>query len=295
MKLLSNCEKLPVVRGRGYGGATGSKIAVWYNDAVWMLKRGQTLKNTGMHNVEIAYANDPITEYIGSHVYEVLGIPVHETLLGMYKERMCVLCKDLAYPNQILELRTLRNMIMDDGIIQSSSGMSHKLSDVMEVIEFSEIPDKQMTLYRFWIMFVVDTLIGNTDRNNGNWGYLYDGSNYRICPVYDCGGCLNNKRSDAQMESDLSTGNISNLALNYTFNFLNEKGKRINPFKYIESNYNDYIRFALNLFDKGLATQLDNLIDSLGDVISPIRNRWYKEILHIRLNKLLELKEKLCK
>lgn len=292
---LINCDNLQVISYRGYGGATGSKIAVVYDNNVWMLKRGQIVHHKNFHNVELSYANDPITEYIGSHVYALFGIPVHDTLLGTYNGRMCVLCKDLAYPDQILELRMLRNMIMQDSITQSSSGMSPKLSDILEVVELSSIPDKQMALYRFWIMFTIDALIGNTDRNNGNWGYLRDGDSMRLCPVYDCGGCLNNKRSDAQVEADLSTGNVSNLALNYTFNFLNEKGKRINPFKYIASNCNDYIRFALNLFDKGLATQLDNLIDSLGDVISPIRNKWYKEILHIRLNKLLELKEELCK
>lgn len=292
---LINCDDLEVITYRGYGGATGSKIAVVYGNSVWMLKRGQNVRHKDFHNVELSYANDPVTEYIGSHVYALFGIPVHDTLLGTYNGRLCVLCKDLAYPDQILELRTLRNMIMQDSVTQSSSGMSPKLSDILEVVALSSIPDKQMALYRFWIMFTIDALIGNNDRNNGNWGYLRDGDSMRLCPVYDCGGCLNNKRSDAQMESDLSTGNVNNLALNYTFNFLNEKGKRINPFKYIASNCNDYIRFSLNLFDKGLATQLDNLIDSLGDIISPVRNKWYKEILHIRLNKLLELKEELCK
>lgn len=290
-----DCSNLQVIPYRGYGGATGSKIAVVYDNNVWMLKRGQIVRHKNFRNVELSYANDPITEYIGSHVYALLGIPVHDTLLGTYNGRMCVLCKDLAYPDHILELRLLRNTIMQDDVIQSSSGMSSKLSDIIEVIELSYIPDKQMALYRFWIMFTIDALIGNTDRNNGNWGCLPYGDAMCLCPVYDCGGCLNNKRSDAQMEADLSTGNVNNLALNYTFNFLNEKGKRINPFKYIESNCNDYIRFALYLFDRDLDTRLDNLIDSLGDIISPIRNKWYKEILHIRLDKLLELKEKLCK
>lgn len=294
MKLI-NCDNLKVITNRAYGGATGSKIAVVYSNNVWMLKRGQNVRYKDFHNVELSYANDPVTEYIGSHVYTLFGIPVHDTILGTYNGRMCVLCKDLAYPDQILELRMLRNMIMQDSVTQSSSGMSPKLSDILEVVELSSIPDKQMALYRFWVMFTIDALIGNTDRNNGNWGYLRDGDSMLLCPVYDCGGCLNNKRSDAQMEADLSTGNINNLALNYTFNFLNEKGKRINPFQYIELNCNDYIRFALNLFDNGLASQLDNLIDSLGDVISPIRNKWYKEMLHIRLNKLLDLKEELCK
>lgn len=104
---------------------------------------------------------------------------------------------------------------------------------------------------------------------------------------------MNNKRSDNQMQSDLETGKIESIALNYTLNFLNEKEKRINPFKYIEHDTNEYILFALNMLDKSLMPKLEELIDSLGDIISPVRNQWYKEVLRIRLEKLLKLKENL--
>ena len=40
----------------------------------------------------------------------------------------------------------------------------------------------------FWNMFVVDALIGNTDRNNSNWGIIIreDGTK-ELAPVYDNG------------------------------------------------------------------------------------------------------------
>ena len=42
-------------------------------------------------------------------------------------------------------------------------------------------------------MFVIDSLIGNTDRHNGNWGFLVNKSTDKIkfSPIYDCGSCLN--------------------------------------------------------------------------------------------------------
>ena len=42
-------------------------------------------------------------------------------------------------------------------------------------------------------MFVIDSLIGNTDRHNGNWGFLVDIKTNKIefAPIYDCGSCLN--------------------------------------------------------------------------------------------------------
>lgn len=290
MKLI-NCDNLQVIPNRFYGGATGSKIAVRYNDSVWMLKCTESLRNKNLHNVEISYANDPISEYLGSHIYELLSIPVHRTKLGSFKNKMCVLCSDDAYPDQIFEFRYFRNSLFDD-IDQPSSGMSTKLSDIMEVISLSDRIPEEKALQRFWLMFVVDSLIGNTDRNNGNWAFIYDNdsASFDLYEVYDCGGCLNNKRSDAQMKSDLELGKVNNLALNYTFNY-KDNNRRINPFHYIEKHPNKYIVKALELIDSSLLSKMYVLIDSLGDLISETRNRWYKEILLVRLNKLIELKD----
>lgn len=49
-------------------------------------------------------------------------------------------------------------------------------------------------------MFVVDALIKNPDRNNGNWGVLWDGLGYALAPVYDNGSSLFSKRRDSVME-----------------------------------------------------------------------------------------------
>jgi len=32
--------------------------------------------------------------------------------------------------------------------------------------------DSESTKQKFWDMFIVDSLIGNTDRHNGNGGYI---------------------------------------------------------------------------------------------------------------------------
>lgn len=288
---LVKCDNLEIDKTRGYGGLTGSKIAVKYKDAIWMLKGRQRLRTRAFKNVEISYANDPITEYIGSHIYEIFGFPVHETLLGLYHDKMCVLCKDLAYPYTIIELRTIRNMIMDEDVEQPSSGMSLYLSDIFETIHKSDAINSVKAEERFWQMFVIDALIGNTDRNNGNWGFLAKDGELQLCPVYDCGGCLNNKRSDEQMKNDLSSGAIRNLALNFMCVFLDERGKRINPFQYIEKHPNDTILKTLNLFNEDILSRINELIDSLIPIISDIRAIWYKEILRLRFDYLVHMRD----
>lgn len=290
---LIKCDDLKVIPNRLYGGATGSKIAVEYSDSVWILKCGESLRTKGFRNVEISYANDPITEYIGSHIYEIFGFPVHETLLGTYYDRMCVLCTDNAYPNHLFEFKEFRNAIFDDTVVQASSGMSTHLSDIIQVINKSDRIPTEKAIVRFWQMFVLDALIGNTDRNNGNWGFVFENGEFELYDVYDCGGCLNNKRSDEQMQHDLDADAIKHLALNYTFNFKNENGKRINPFHYIEKNPNPVIKQTLELFTEDRLEDIYVLIDSLIPVISSVRAIWYKEIIRLRFAHLVQLQEKL--
>ena len=49
-------------------------------------------------NKDMSYANGCICEYLGSHIFEIAGIPVQKTLLGTFtrngKEKVVVACKD---------------------------------------------------------------------------------------------------------------------------------------------------------------------------------------------------------
>lgn len=290
---LIKCDRLNVLENKFYGGATGSKIAVEYNDRVWMLKCGESLKSKQFRNVEISYANDPITEYLGSHIYSILGFPVHDTLLGTYHGKNCVLCSDDIYPDRLIEFREFRNAIFDDGMIQQSSGMSTVLTDIMQVIDMSSRIPKVVAKERFWQMFVVDSFIGNTDRNNGNWGFIYRNGNFELYQIYDCGGCLNNKRSDQQMENDLVHNKVRELALNYTFNYKDADGRRINPLHYMKKYPNDTIVQTLALFTQERLQSIDQLVDSLIPIISEIRAQWYKEILYTRFEYLVDIREEL--
>ena len=47
-----------------------------------------------------------------------------------------------------------------------------ELSDIMDVIDENKMINSDETKNKFWNMFIIDALIGNTDRHNGNWGLL---------------------------------------------------------------------------------------------------------------------------
>lgn len=68
------------VRNKTYAGANGSKISVLYNGELYMLK----FPAVPAVNKQMSYANDCVSEYLGCHIFESIGIPVQKTILGTY-------------------------------------------------------------------------------------------------------------------------------------------------------------------------------------------------------------------
>ena len=75
----SNC---PVIPGQAYNGANGKKIAVEYLGQQYMLKFPPSGENK---HTTLSYTNSCISEYLGSSIFNLLGITAQETLLGTYE------------------------------------------------------------------------------------------------------------------------------------------------------------------------------------------------------------------
>ena len=153
------------------------------------------------------YTNSCISEYLGSHIFEIVGIPVQETLLGTYtvngKQKAVVACKDFtSHDTVIQDFASLKNTLIDSG----HSGYGTELSEILEAINEQTAIDSGTLLRRFWDMFIVDALIGNWDRHNGNWGFLYNSRTDEIslAPVFDCGSCLYPQADDTIMQATLN-------------------------------------------------------------------------------------------
>lgn len=73
------------------------------------------------------------------------------------------------------------------------NGHSMQLQDILRAIETQDYISKDILREHFWDMFIVDAFIGNFDRHNGNWGFLYNKhtDEMTIAPIYDCAKCLN--------------------------------------------------------------------------------------------------------
>ena len=226
----TNCPRVP---GRAYNGANGKKIAVNYNGETWILKFPP---NVNERPNEQSYSNSCLSEHLGSTIFRLLGIPAQETLLGSHtngKTKIVCACKDFTSPGiRLFDFCSIKNTVLEG----ESGGTGTELEDVLQTIEQQVFVDPTTVLERFWQMFVVDALLGNFDRHNGNWGFLVDETTgaSTLAPVFDCGSCLLPQADDSIMTRCLVDENEMNARI-FTFpsSMLKIKGKKINYYDFI--------------------------------------------------------------
>ena len=195
-----------------------------------------------MKNINLSYSNSPVCEYIGSKIYEFIGIPVHNTILGTRNEKIVVACEDfLEDGDRLYEFDKIK-VTFEPHFLDSNgnetNGVGVDLYEIMMTIQAHPfLQDVPRVLERFWDMFVVDALIGNTDRNNSNWGIiLRKNGSKELAPVYDNGNCLNNKWDDEKMREVMADSNrIEDEAYRARRCIFELQGRRVNPYHIMES------------------------------------------------------------
>ena len=228
------------VKNKAYAGANGSKISVIYNNEQYMLK----FPPLPTINKEMSYTNSCISEYIGCKIFDSVGIPVQETVIGTYtsngREKIVVACKDFTSPGITLQdFVSLKNRIIDS----ERNGYGTELNDILSTIDEQTSMDSDVIKIRFWDMFIVDALIGNWDRHNGNWGFLYNNSTDEVvlAPVFDCGSSLYPQADDELMTIILNNKNEFNHRIfDIPLSAITYNGKKINYFNFLsEGKFED--------------------------------------------------------
>ena len=260
-----------------YKGSEKKKTLI-YNNKKYLVKFPDPIREK---NKNISYINNAFSEYIGSHIFEMSNFETQNTLLGIYnyngKDKIVCACEDFTDDNNILyEFENLALSTNPDKKIET------ELNDIMEVIEESNLLDSSKTKEMFWNMFVIDSLIGNTDRHNGNWGFLVNKSKGKIkfSPIYDCGSCLNPIIEDDEILK-MNETEIKNLALN-CYSCIKEDDKKINYMSYIKSLKNDECTNAVKRLIPNI--DINKIIEFIDNIscISNIRKNFYKKILLLR-------------
>ena len=276
------------VRNKTYAGANGSKISVIYNNEQYMLK----FPPLPTINKEMSYTNSCISECIGCKIFDSVGIPVQETVIGTYtsngREKIVVACKDFTSSGITLQdFASLKNRIIDS----ERNGYGTELYDILATIDEQTSMDSDAIKTRFWDMFIVDALIGNWDRHNGNWGFLYNDSTDEVvlAPVFDCGSSLYPQADDELMTRILNNKNEFNHRIfDMPLSAITYNGKKINYFNFLsEGKFEDCNTALKRILSRIDMKKIYEIIDGT-PTVTDIQNEFYKTILTARKERILD-------
>lgn len=303
----TSCELSP--RNLEYGGRAGEKKGILYKGSFWFLKFP---KNTqGMDKVKgLSYVTSPLSEFIGSNIYRILGYDVHETLLGVCfdgkRNKVVCACKDFIEDDKnelLIPYTALRNDTNPELMNRRDDESSLSASNINEIVfqldHNSVLKNIENAKERFWDVVLIDMLINNNDRNEDNWGVIKDKKNnsYRLSPVYDCGNCFYGKTSEERIAEIMSDERkLISSALNGVTAYEDDDEKRIRNEDIVEFENPDLKR-SLKKIAKLVDSKMDEIIGfinsiptSFGDVevMTPLRKEYYLKTFALRLETFLK-------
>lgn len=281
----THCKRL---LGNAYAGANGKKIGIEYNGEQYMLKfppSGQAKRT------ELSYTNSCLSEHIASSIFNMVGINAQKTILGTYdvsgKTKVVCACKDFtADGSRLYDFCSIKNTVIDSG----HNGTGTELEDILETIEKQQFVDPVELLEHFWDVFVIDAFLGNFDRHNGNWGFLYNPvtQTASIAPVYDCGSCLLPQADDNVMRNVLANENELHARV-FTFpsSAIKHNGSKINYYNFLNAAENEDCNAAvLRLVPQIDMDAIHAFIDEV-PFLTDLQRTFYKTYLDARYDLIL--------
>ena len=273
-----------------YRGSEKKKTLI-YNGKKYLVKFPDPIREK---NKNISYINNAFSEYIGSNIFKMCQFETQNTLLGIYvyngaKKIVCA-CEDFTDKNHILY--EFENLALSTN---PNKKIETELNDIMEVIDESTMINNTKIKEKFWDMFIIDSLIGNTDRHNGNWGFLLntDTKEITFSPIYDCGSCLNPMLEDSEI-AKINSVELKNLAIN-CYSCIKENGKKINYMSFIQQLKNNECNNAIKRIFKNIdINKIINFIDNI-ECMTNVRKNFYKNIIQLRYEILKKAYEKLLR
>lgn len=222
---------------------------------------------------------------------------MQKTILGTYdvkgKRKVVVACGDFTEPGIVLQdFASLKNQMIDS----ERNGYGTDLSDILNTIDEQNIVNREELLSRFWDMFVVDAFIGNWDRHNGNWGFLYDTrtDEMEIALVYDCGSCLFPQADEVIMNEVLKNSDeLKFRVFEIPTSAIMLDGKKIRYFDFISSMQNEDCNKAVRRITPKIDMESIKEIIQETPYLSELQKNFYFTILIERKQRILDFTFKL--
>jgi hypothetical protein len=308
MKLIdfTSCELSK--RNLEYAGRAGEKRGVVYQGENWFLKFPKSTRD--MHNTgALSYVTSPLSEYLGSHIYQILGYHAHDTLLGIYddgvRKKIVCACKDFIGDdkNEILIPYTALRNDTNDKVLERKEESPSSASNINEIIYqldnntvLSQIVGAKE---RFWDVLIIDILINNNDRNEDNWGVIKfkKEEKYVLAPVFDCGNCFYGKTDETRIRSILdSEEKLLSSAINGITAYEDDDETRLSAKKILTLKNGDLSKAIQKIYEKTTEkfSEIELLINSIPaedlgvSVMSDLRKEYYLKTIKLRLENLLK-------
>ena len=238
-------------------------------------------------NSEVGLTYNYVSEYLGSHIFQSIGIPVQETFLGTYDGKNVVVMKNFLEPEDVL---VAFNGVGESSLERDKELYQYTYEDITAMLtENMKSTNVTETIDRFWDMFIVDALIGNFDRHGGNWGFIKRDNKYRIAPVYDNGSSLYPKLNTDEKIAEVlaSQEEIDKRIYKYPTSHIKVKNQKSSYFEVISSLQFEACNKALKRIVPRIDLErINRIIDEIEE-ISELRKQFYKTMLQQRYEKIL--------
>lgn len=233
----------------------------------------------------------PYCEYVGSHFVQSAGIECQDTFLGWYDQKPVVICKNIFKDSIFRPFKELH---------QSSAGtdLSNKeytYEDVLYVLtQKKNLKGSKLDniMEEFWKRFLLDAILGNRDRHEGNWGFIKKNGETSLAPVFDNGSSL-------LPDVDLSKSNQKEFCRERVYRIPVSQFKMWKPGitdRAMRTNFWEMIRdFSATHFSNELAWAktldvVECIQSSIVDVPEIYAN-WFYKLIYLRFNCLILMRD----
>lgn len=228
-----------------------------------------------------------ISEYLGSHIFAMLGLKSQETFLGTYSGEPVVVIRDfLGDEESFIPF----NGVGDSSLEQDKEKYQYIYDDIMKMLkENIKLTNVEQAIELFGDMYVIDAFIANFDRHGSNWGFIRKDGVYRLAPIFDNGSCLfPSLNTDEKLLRVIeSQEEMDRRVYEFPTSQIQYDGKKSSYSKVISSlEFSACNEALMRITERINMKKINQLIDQT-DGISEIRKMFYKKILKYRYEKIL--------
>lgn len=272
-----------------YYGGSGRKKGIRIDGENYIIKFRKNTKDGKAYN--------HVSEYLGSHIFELLGCVAQDTWLGMYQGEEIVLMKDFVAEEAVfVPFCDIREQALDicggfpepdceeTGNLFSGNEFPGNLFQKFE--ESKRLGEIRET---FWDMFIIDALLGNSDRKENSWGFIERAGGYDLAPVFNNDACLfSGIISDEQCREILASDlKMEQLIFETRTSQIRMDREECSFFEIISSHrFRECDRAIWRIIKKMDFVMIDILVRTV-DMLSDIKKQFVLTILEERYKRLL--------